>query len=73
MGCMVGCENKVWHAADVLRQEVKSQRHREWNIGLLASVTSSELRPPENHQASQSSICTAQGVLNICTPGRQCL
>ena len=43
----------------------KASSHRECNLGLLVCVTSSELWPPENHQASQSSICTTQGVLNI--------
>ena len=42
---------------------------RELNLGLLASTTTSELQPPENHQASQSSMCTAKGQLNSCTPG----
>ena len=46
----------------------KASSHREYNLGLLACVTSSELWPPENHQASQSSICTTQGVLNIAHP-----
>ena len=46
----------------------KVNSHRECNLRLLACVNTSELWPPENHQASQSSICTTQGVLNIAHP-----
>ena len=65
-GCME-IENKVWHA-EFWGKEWKASSHRECNLGLLACVTSSKLWPPENHQASQSSICTTQGVLNIAHP-----
>ena len=34
---------------------------RELSLGVLASTTTSELQPPEKHQASQSSMCTAKG------------
>ena len=60
--CLVHSEGKIQKPAVT---------PRELNLGLLASTTSSELQPPENHQASQSSMSTAKGQLNSCTPTRQ--
>ena len=46
-----------------IEESEKAGSHQESNPGYLACAANAELRQPDNHQSSQSSIYTAQVVL----------